>query len=160
MTDAEISAYLDARDEWAMLTTIGKDGFPHTVALGYFRVGDDLYLGMRDHTQKVKNVERNPRVSVLVTASKTKGEVTGVMIQGDASIVRDDTERLALAREAARQRGIAEAELLQAGSRAAARLLGTEPADSEHPGDEPATGEPLVEAVDLGAIAQSVPRAG
>jgi nitroimidazol reductase NimA-like FMN-containing flavoprotein (pyridoxamine 5'-phosphate oxidase superfamily) len=116
MSDAEIETYLDAGDEWAMLTTIGKDGFPHTVAIGYFRVGDDLYLGMRDDTQKIKNVVRNPKASVLVTASKTKGDVTGVMIQGDASIVRDDAERLELAREAARQRGLADAELPQEAS--------------------------------------------
>jgi nitroimidazol reductase NimA-like FMN-containing flavoprotein (pyridoxamine 5'-phosphate oxidase superfamily) len=116
MSDAEIETYLDAGDEWAMLTTIGKDGFPHTVAIGYFRVGDDLYLGMRDDTQKIKNVERNPKANVLVTASKPKGDVTGVMIQGDASIVRDDAERLELAREAARQRGVADAELPQEAS--------------------------------------------
>ena len=113
MNDAEISTYLDARDEWAMLTTVGKDGFPHTVSIGYFRVGDDIYMGMRDDTQKIKNVERNAKASVLVTASKTKGDVTGVMIQGEASIIRDDTARLELAQEAAKQRGVAKSELPQ-----------------------------------------------
>ena len=38
------------------------------------------------------------------------------MIQGDASIVRDDAERLELAREAARQRGVADDELPQEAS--------------------------------------------
>lgn len=114
MSDDEVNAYLDARAEWAILTTIGANGDPHTVALGYFRLGPDLYLGMRDGTQKVKNAERNARASVLVTAAKASGDVSGVLIQGDASIVRDPAERLALAREAARQRGVQADDLPQA----------------------------------------------
>ncbi len=111
MTDDEVNAYLDARDEWAILTTIGADGYPHSVALGYFRVGDDIYLGMRDRTQKILNVERNPKASVAVCAAKASGEISGVAVQGDASIVRDRAERLELARTAARQRGNAEEDL-------------------------------------------------
>lgn len=110
-TREESDAYLDRREEWAMLTTIGRDGYPHTTALGYFRIGDDVYLGMRDGTQKVKNVERNPKASVLVTGSRASGEIRGVMLQGDATLIRDDAERLQLARAAARQRGVAEADL-------------------------------------------------
>ena len=60
-----------------MLTTIGADGAPHSVPLGYFRVGDALYLGVREGSQKVKNIERNPKVSVLVTAAKSTGRSRG-----------------------------------------------------------------------------------
>lgn len=111
MTDDEVNAYLDARDEWAILTTIGADGYPHSVALGYFRIGDDIYLGMKDRTQKVLNAERNPKASVMVCASKASGEISGVAVQGDASIVRDRAERLELARTSARQRGSTEDDL-------------------------------------------------
>ena len=108
MTEDEVRAYLDARDEWAVLTTLDSDGLPHSVTLGYFRLGDEVFLGMKDRTRKVRNAERDGRVSVLVTASKERGAIDGVMLQGRATIVRDGAERLALAQEVARQRGEAE----------------------------------------------------
>jgi nitroimidazol reductase NimA-like FMN-containing flavoprotein (pyridoxamine 5'-phosphate oxidase superfamily) len=108
MTADEIHDYLDTRSEWAVLTTLSPTGFPHSVTLGYFRLGDDIYLGMKDGTQKVRNAQRDPRASVLVTTSKESGVIDGVLLQGRAAILRDDAERLAVAQEAARQRGKAE----------------------------------------------------
>lgn len=105
MTADEVRAYLDAGGEWAVLTTLHANGFPHSVTLGYFRLGDDVYLGMKDGTQKVRNAERDPHASVLVSSSKATGAIDGVLLQGRASIVRERAERLALAQEAARQRG-------------------------------------------------------
>ena len=105
MTPDEVRDYLDARREWAVLTTLTADGFPHSVTLGYFRLSDDIYLGMKDGTQKVRNAERDAHASVLVTSSKEAGAIDGVLIQGRASIIRDEAERWALARESARQRG-------------------------------------------------------
>ena len=66
LTKEEAHAYLDSRPGWIILTTIGRDGMPHTVPIGYFRLGDDVYVGCRAGTQKIKNVERNPNVSLLV----------------------------------------------------------------------------------------------
>ena len=113
LSDAEVDAYLDAQrgTEWATLTTIGPDGYPHSITIGYFRVGPTLYFGMRDGTQKVKNAERNPRASAVVANSRAAGGVEGVMIQGDAQIIRDPAERLRLARTSAEQRGVAPADL-------------------------------------------------
>ena len=111
MSAEEVAAYLDARSEWAVLTTLQPDGYPHSVTLGYFRLGEDVYLGMKEGTQKVRNVEWEARASVLVTSAKVGGAIAGVLLQGEASIVRDRGERLRLARAAARARGDAEAAL-------------------------------------------------
>ena len=91
---AATAAHLDARDEWAVITTIGPDGYPHSVPLGYWRIDDALYLGTPDGTRKVRNIEHNAKVSVLVANSKASGAWTGVMIRGDAKIIRDDAQRL------------------------------------------------------------------
>ena len=107
MTPDEVNAFLDAKPGWMVLTTIGADGFPHSVPLGYFRLGDDICLGCIDCTQKVRNVERTPEVSVLVETSEGS-HLRGVMIQGRAEVVRDPAARLELARAAARLRGVAE----------------------------------------------------
>ncbi len=111
LTDAEVEQYLDSRPGWIMLTTIGRDGYPHTVPIGYFRLGDEIYMGCRHPTQKTLNVERNPKVSLLVESGGSMQDIKGLMIQGEADIVIDDAERLELMREAARQRGTAEDDL-------------------------------------------------
>lgn len=110
LSDVEVAAYLDSRPGWAILSTIDQDGFPHSVPLGYFRLGRDIVMGVRDGTRKVANVERNPNVSVLLEDGSTMADIRGVMIQGHARIVRDRSEALELAQEGARARGVPESE--------------------------------------------------
>ena len=82
MSAEEVAAYLDARSEWAVLTTLQADGYPHSVTLGYFRLGEDVYLGMKEGTQKVRNVEREARASVLVTSAKAGVRSRGCCCRG------------------------------------------------------------------------------
>jgi nitroimidazol reductase NimA-like FMN-containing flavoprotein (pyridoxamine 5'-phosphate oxidase superfamily) len=109
-SDEQIEAYLDSRPSWAILSTIDKDGFPHTVPLGYFRLGGDIIMGVRDGTRKVANVESNPNVSILLEDGSSMADIRGVMFQGHALIVREPSETLQLAREGARLRGVPEPE--------------------------------------------------
>ena len=108
LSDDQIEAYLDSRPGWAILSTIDHDGFPHSVPLGYFRLGRDIIMGVRDGTHKVANVESNPNVSVLLEDGSTMADIRGVMLQGRARIVREPEEALQLAREGARARGVPE----------------------------------------------------
>ena len=39
LTIQEAHEFLDSKPGWIALTTIGPDGYPHTVPLGYFRLG-------------------------------------------------------------------------------------------------------------------------
>ena len=110
LTDEQIEAYLDSRPGWAVLSTIDKDGFPHSVPLGYFRLGRDIIMGVRDGTRKVANVENNPNVSVMLEDGSTMADIRGVMFQGQARIVREPGEAVQLAREGARARGVPESE--------------------------------------------------
>ena len=109
-SDEQIEAYLDSHPGWAVLSTIDDDGLPHTVPLGYFRLGRDIVMGVRDGTHKVANVENNPNVSVLLEDGSSMADIRGVMLQGHARIVRDRSEALQLAREGARARGVPESE--------------------------------------------------
>jgi len=110
LSDEEIEAYLDSRPGWAILTTIDGDGFPHSVPLGYFRLGRDIVMGVRDRTHKVANVEANPNVSIMLEDGSTMADVRGVLLQGHARIVREPDEVLQLARAGARARGVPEPE--------------------------------------------------
>jgi nitroimidazol reductase NimA-like FMN-containing flavoprotein (pyridoxamine 5'-phosphate oxidase superfamily) len=110
LTHEEAHAFLDSRPGWMILTTFDRNAYPHTVPIGYFRLGEEIYMGCRDATQKTRNVERNPKVSVLIESGATMADLKGLMLQGDADVVRDDAERVRLGREAAKQRGLPEAE--------------------------------------------------
>lgn len=110
LSDDEIAAYLDGRPAWAILSTIDEDGFPHSVPLGYFRLGRDIVMGVRDKTRKVANIERNPKVSVVLEDGSSMADIRGVMFQGHARIVREADEALQLAREGARARGVPQSE--------------------------------------------------
>ena len=111
MTLAEVHAFLDAKPGWITLTTMSANGYPHSIPIGYFRLGDDVYLGCRAGTQKLKNIERNPKVSLSLEAGRSMGDIKGVLLQGDAVVYTDPENLLRLAREAARLRGVPEAEL-------------------------------------------------
>jgi len=110
LNDDEVDAFVDSRPGWAVLSTIDSDGFPHSVPLGYFRLGRDIVMGVRDGTHKVANIESNPNVSVMLEDGSTMADIRGVMIQGRARIVREPGEALELAREGARGRGVPEAD--------------------------------------------------
>ncbi|MEM7077128.1 MAG: pyridoxamine 5'-phosphate oxidase family protein [Pseudomonadota bacterium] len=111
MEPATFDAFLDSKPGWIVLTTIDGDGFPHSVPLGYFRDGDRVYCGVRDHTQKIRNIEKNPKVSLMVEAGSTMQDIKGAMIQGVATIHREPESVLRLMRLGASARGVAEADL-------------------------------------------------
>ncbi len=111
LTADEVIAFLDERAEWAVLTSIDRRGFPHSVPLGYFRIGEDVYAGTHSDTQKVRNLERDPHASLLIASAKNSKDWRGVLIQGEIEIVRDDAERLEIEREGRRQRGVPEEKL-------------------------------------------------
>ncbi len=111
MTRDEVNAFLDSRPGWITLTTISKSGHPHTVPIGYFRIGDEVFVGCRAGTQKLKNIERNPKVSLMLESGGTMQDIKGVCIQGEADVVLDPVAQLPLLRTSMANRGVPEAQL-------------------------------------------------
>ena len=104
-------AFLDSHPGWLILSTMGKDGYPHSVPVSYIRLGDEIYVGSRSKTQRATNVERNHRVSALVETGRTLQDIKGLMIQGEADVVTEPEKVLPLMREMAKQRGTSEERL-------------------------------------------------
>ena len=104
LTRDEVYAWLDDGPQWIRLATVGRDGYPHVVPLGYFRLGDEIVLNMRG--QREANVRRNPKVSLVLDAGTKMNDLKGIVIQGDATLIEDPAERLELTRAAARARGV------------------------------------------------------
>ena len=105
MTPDEIRSALSARDRWVVLSTLGPDGFPHSVPVGCFLWQDRVIIGCRDGTQKVRNIEREPRVSVLWENGRGEPTLQGVLLRGHARVVREPSELLEFKRQACQLRG-------------------------------------------------------
>lgn len=116
LSDAEIEELLDRKDRWVTLSSYDPQGFPHSVPMGYFRNGPNIVMGCRDGTQKVLNIERESRCSVLWENGRGADSLTGILIRGHARVVRDDGERRELKAEACRQRGVPAPESLTPGA--------------------------------------------
>lgn len=107
--DEAANAFLDELGgRKGILTTIGKDGYPHSIPLTYFRVGTDIYVPGRRRSQRLVNITRNPKVSYLVEHGEDMATYRGLLTQGDAIVIEDADEKLRLARAAAQQRGVPE----------------------------------------------------
>ena len=89
MTEAELARFLD---EERVLTcaTLGAHGRPHLMPLWYVRDGLTLLAWTYGKSQKVRNLERDPRATVQVEAGRDRyGELRGVMIECDVAIEHD-----------------------------------------------------------------------
>jgi PPOX class probable F420-dependent enzyme len=93
MTEDQIRDYL--REGHTMtLVTNGHRGYPHAVAM-FYAMDDDLSIHFATYanSQKVKNIERDPRVTLLVESGTAYSELQGVMIEGLA-IISTNTDRI------------------------------------------------------------------
>ena len=86
MSDDEVRAFLEAGRD-LQVASINADGTPHLVTMWYELDGDDLCFWTYGKSQKVVNLRRDPRLSVLVATGETYEELRGVSIIGRAEIV-------------------------------------------------------------------------
>ncbi len=94
MTPHEMHAFLDeGRD--LQVASINADGTPHLVTMWYLRDGEDLLFWTYAKSQKVVNVRRDPRATVLVATGEKYEELKGVSINGSTSVIDDLDEVLA-----------------------------------------------------------------
>ena len=91
LSNAELE-YL-AEEKLGRLATIGTDGFPHNVPLGwtYNAALDTIDVGGRDvaATQKFKNVQRNPSVALVVDDVLPPWRPRCVMIRGHGAALNE-----------------------------------------------------------------------
>ncbi len=86
MTTEELSAYLNEARNMS-LCTIGKDGYPHVVAMSYMAKDGLIYMSSFKKAQKVVNAKRNPKVAVMVESGRAYSELKGVLIRGDCEVI-------------------------------------------------------------------------
>lgn len=96
LEDARIQRFLATKDV-VVLATVQADGSPLATPVWFLHGSDALTLISEADTQKVRNLRRDPRVSVAADAGAL-ADVRGVVVQGRAEFLPESEERHALAR--------------------------------------------------------------
>ena len=73
------------------LATVDKNKNPHVVPVWYRYSRKKFYIGTNTKTQKVKNLKKNKHVSCCVDVGINAPNIYGVMIQGNANLILENT---------------------------------------------------------------------
>jgi PPOX class probable F420-dependent enzyme len=77
------------------LVTVNADGTPHVTIVWVGLDGDDLVIGKLSTDQKVRNIRRNPRVSLSIEAEGDNlGMQNYLVVEGTASVVEGGAPQL------------------------------------------------------------------
>jgi PPOX class probable F420-dependent enzyme len=98
LTDDELAQLLD-EERVVVISSFGPRGWPHSMPM-WFTVRDgEIWVWTYAKSQKVKNLERDPRATLLVEAGEEYTELRGVMIEAEGEIVRDPDAILEFGKE-------------------------------------------------------------
>lgn len=88
MTDAEISAFLSAQ-RVVVVATNGLRGWPHLMPLWYVIRDGQLWSWTYAKSQKVKNLERDPRATLQIEDGEQYQELRGLMVEAETVVHRE-----------------------------------------------------------------------
>ena len=100
MTPAEIRDFLES-GHTLQVATVGRDGTPHLAPMWYVMEGDRVVFRSFTKSQKILNLKRNPRLTVLHERGLAYAELQGVMMQGTGRLIEDPAYVLELYRRLA-----------------------------------------------------------
>jgi PPOX class probable F420-dependent enzyme len=83
----------------AIVSSFGPRGWPHSMPMWFVPRGGEIWIWTYAKSQKVRNLERDPRVTVLVETGHEYGELRGAMIEAEAEIHSDFETVLGFAEE-------------------------------------------------------------
>lgn len=95
MSPEEVTAFLEA-GRTLMVASLHRDGRPHLVPMWYTLEDGKVVFRSFTRSQKILNLRRDPRLSVLVEAGEAYAELRGVMIEGRARLIDDPAYVLAV----------------------------------------------------------------
>ena len=95
MTDAEIDEFVHGR-RVMNVATIGASGRPHVVAMWYGFLEGDLAFWTFGKSQKILNLRRDPRLTVLIEDGDEYAELIGVEIEATAELIEDHDQLMAI----------------------------------------------------------------
>ena len=73
-----------------VVSSIGPRGWPHSMPMWFvLREGGEIRVWTYGKSQKVRNLERDPRATLLVETGTEYVELRGVQIEAEAELIRD-----------------------------------------------------------------------
>lgn len=89
LSDAEVNEFLES-SKTIILVSSGPDGYPHPMPMWFVRESDGaIRMTTYGQSQKVANLRRDPRVSLLVESGLEYEELKGVVLYGRAELIDD-----------------------------------------------------------------------
>ena len=88
MSEAEVEAFLDASKK-VQVATNNPDGSPHLTTLFHVVQDGRIAFWTYGRSQKIKNLERDSRITCLVEAGDDYFELRGVSVTGRAEVLRE-----------------------------------------------------------------------
>lgn len=91
MTPEEQAQFL--ADGWTLqVASVGPKGFPHLVAMWYVIDGGSIVFTTFGKSQKILNLRRNPKMTVMLEAGRGYAELRGLVIEAEAELGDDPRE--------------------------------------------------------------------
>ncbi|MDG2306790.1 MAG: pyridoxamine 5'-phosphate oxidase family protein [Candidatus Binatia bacterium] len=104
MTDEERQAFL-GQGKTIYLASNGEDGYPHLIAMWYAIDGDAVVMSTYRKSQKVRNLLRDPRCTLLLEEGPTYAELTGLFLRGRCEVIDDEATTLETLRKVGTRAG-------------------------------------------------------
>jgi general stress protein 26 len=97
LSDEEVFDFL-AAERTVIVATNGRDGWPHLMPLWFVVRDGELWGWTFAKSQKIKNLERDPRTTLQVESGEQYQELKGVMLECETVLHREtpDVEALGL----------------------------------------------------------------
>jgi PPOX class probable F420-dependent enzyme len=138
MTAPEAAAFLQ-QQRVVICATSGPRGWPHLMPLWYVIRDGEIWAWTYRKSQKVRNLERDPRATLQVESGELYQELRGVMIEARARVHRDHEVVAALGTELLTRYGggsdgpdFADAVRAQAAKRVALQFIAERTASWDH----------------------------
>jgi PPOX class probable F420-dependent enzyme len=104
LSDDELAAFLQEQ-RVVICASNGLTGWPHLMPLWYVIRAGELWAWTYAKSQKVRNLERDPRATLQVEAGDSYDQLRGVMIEAETEIQRDSDAVAELGTELAERYG-------------------------------------------------------
>jgi PPOX class probable F420-dependent enzyme len=98
LTAEERAELLDS-ERVVVVTSIGPRGWPHSMPMWFVVRDGEVWVWTYAKSQKVKNLERDPRATLLIETGFEYTELRGIQIEARAELIRDPEQVFEFAKE-------------------------------------------------------------
>jgi PPOX class probable F420-dependent enzyme len=98
LSDQETRELIDS-ERIVVVSSLGPRGWPHVMPLWYVPRDGEIWIWTYAKSQKVKNLERDPRATLLIETGVEYQDLRGIQIEAEAELITDIDEIVEYAKE-------------------------------------------------------------